>query len=233
MNTDILAFGAHPDDVEISSGGIILRHVSIGCRVVLADLTRGELGTRGTKDIRNAESEEAARRLGIYAREKLDLADGFFLHNEAALREVIRCIRSYQPRIILCNAPTDRHPDHGKGSKLVLEAAFLSGLPKIETGQPSWRPFAIYHYIQDYHLQPQLIVDVTHVWTQKMNVLKSYASQFFDPDSQEPETPISSESFWHFLEGRARDMGRLIQVPFGEGLIPARPPGIADLRSLI
>lgn len=232
MNIDILAFGAHPDDVEISCGGTLLKHINAGCRVVLADLTHGELGTRGSADIRNAESAAAAQLMGVQERVKLDLRDGFFQTNEESLREVIKVIRQYKPDIILCNSPEDRHPDHGKGSKLVLEAAFLSGLPKIQTGQDAYRAKQVYHYIQDYHLNPDFVVDMSNYWDQKKKVLQCYKSQFFDPTSNEPVTPISSMEFWHFLEGRARDFGRLIQASHGEGFIAARAIGVNDFRDL-
>lgn len=227
---DILAFGAHPDDVEISSGGTLIKHIAMGKTVALVDLTRGELGTRGTAETRHTEATEAKKLLGVKHRINLDLGDGFFEHNQENLFRVIEMIRLFQPDTVLANAIEDRHPDHAKGAKLVADACFLAGLPKIETRyngevQSAWRPKNVFHYIQDHYIKPDFVIDVTAFVTQKFEVLKCYKTQFFDPNSKEPQTPISGQEFFGFLEGRMREFGRIMGLEFAEGYTASRPLG--------
>lgn len=238
MKVDILAISAHPDDVELSCGGTILKHVLMGKRVAIVDLTRGELGTRGTAETRKEEAQNAADILGLVARENLAMKDGFFNDSEEHKRKLITAIRKYQPEIILANSITDRHPDHGKASKLVSECCFLAGLSKIETvdngeNQIAWRPQAIYHYIQDRYINPDFIVDVTDFIDKKIEVVKAYKTQFYDPNSKEPETPISGEGFFDFLKSRAREFGRLIKTDFGEGFTVEVPLKVEDITKTI
>lgn len=238
MKLDVLAFAAHPDDVEISAGGTIAKLVSQGKKVGIVDFTQGELGSRGSAELRMVESAKSVDILGLSARENLEMADGFFEHTEENLRAVIRMVRKYQPEIVLANSVSDRHPDHGKGSKLASEACFLSGLRKIESeldGQPQthWRPKAVYHYIQDYFLEPDFVVDVTPFFHKKMDAIKAFSSQFFDPNSNEPSTPISGEDFFSFLESRAMQFGRPIGAKYGEGFTVERYIGVEDLFSLL
>jgi bacillithiol biosynthesis deacetylase BshB1 len=235
---DILAFGAHPDDVEISAGGTLLKHIALGKKVALVDLTQGELGTRGTAQTRFAEATDAKNLLGITERINLDLGDGFFEHNQANLLRVIEMIRLFQPEVVLANAIEDRHPDHGKGAKLVAEAAFLSGLPKIETsyeGKPqnAWRPKKVLHYIQDRYIKPDFVIDVTPYVQKKFDVLKCYTTQFFDANSTEPKTPISGKEFFDFLEGRMRNLGREIGAEFAEGFTSSRLLGFHSFDEII
>lgn len=238
MKLDVLAFAAHPDDVEISAGGTIAKLVSQGKKVGIVDFTQGELGSRGSADLRMVEAAKSGEILGLSARENLQMADGFFEHTEENLRAVIRMVRKYQPEIVLANSISDRHPDHGKGSKLASEACFLAGLRKIESeldGQPQthWRPKSVYHYIQDYFIEPDFVVDVTPFFQKKMDAIKAFSSQFFDPNSTEPTTPISGEDFFSFLESRAMQFGRPIGAKFGEGFTVERYIGVEDLFSLL
>lgn len=231
MKLNILAFGAHPDDVEISCAGTILKHVELGYKVGIIDLTGGELGTRGSKSIRLKEAEKAAQLLGVSVRENLHMQDGFFKNDETHQLEIIKKIRHYQPDIILANAPTDRHNDHGRAAQLVKEAAFLSGLVKIKTElngqeQKAWRPVAVYHYVQDYYLEPTFVVNITSYFDRKIEVLKCYASQFYNPESTEPETPISQKDFFKIIESKARIWGRYISTEFAEGFIANRLIGV-------
>ena len=237
MKLHLLAFGAHPDDVELSCSGAILSYTTKGKTAGIIDLTRGEMGSRGTVEIRAAEAEAAKEILGCSIRENLGLADGLFVHNTESLMQVITMIRKYQPDIIFCNAPEDRHPDHGKASKLVEEAAFLSGLIKIETSidgqsQKAWRPKVVLKYIQDRWLKPDIILDITPFWEQRMESVRAHKSQFFDPKSNEPSTYIASEAFFNGIEARAREMGRSAQFVYGEGFITSRTLGITDLTDL-
>lgn len=237
MKLDILAFAAHPDDVELTCSGTLLKHIKLGYKVGVADLTRGELGTRGDAETRDAESKAATKILGLHARENLQLADGFFRKDKESLLKVISVIRKYQPDIILCNAVTDRHVDHGRGADLVSEAAFLSGLIKIETQlnnqlQAAWRPKAVYNYIQDRYIKPDFVVDITNEFKVKMQSVNAYGSQFFNPNSTEPETPISSKAFLDFLEARAAEFGRSIGVKYGEGFNVQRPLGVTNMMDL-
>ncbi|WP_396188927.1 bacillithiol biosynthesis deacetylase BshB1 [Flavobacterium sp.] len=237
MKLDILAFGAHPDDVELGCSGTIAKEVSLGKKVGIVDLTRGELGTRGSKEIRDQEAMAAATILGVAVRENLNFRDGFFVNNEQHQLEIIKKIRKYQPVIVLCNAIDDRHIDHGKGSKLVSDACFLSGLTKIETEldgkkQEAWRPKLVYHYIQWKNLEPDFVVDITGFIDQKMQSVLAYGSQFFDPNSNEPETPITSKNFLDSIKYRAQDLGRLVNVEFAEGFTVERYLTVNSLSDL-
>ena len=238
MKLDILAFGAHPDDVELGCGGTIAKEVSLGKKVGIIDLTRGELGTRGSVEIRNHESAAAARILGVSIRENLDMRDGFFVNDEKHQLEIIKMIRKYQPEIVLCNAIDDRHIDHGKGSKLVSDACFLSGLMKIETTvdgkkQEAWRPKLIYHYIQWKNIEPDFVVDITGFTEKKIAAILSYGSQFYNANSDEPETPIATKNFLESLNYRAQDLGRLIGTDYAEGFTVERYLAVNSLGDLM
>jgi len=235
---DILAFGAHPDDVELSAAGTLLKEASKGKKIGIIDLTQGELGTRGSAALRLKESEKSAEIMGLSCRENLGMKDGFFKNDEAHILPIARMIRKYRPEIVLANAPSDRHPDHGRGAKLVKDACFYSGLRRIETeeggeSQEAWRPKAIYHYIQDYFHEPDLVVDVSAHLETKMQAIKAFSSQFYDPDSNEPDSPIAVKNFFDFLEGRMTDMGRYILADYGEGFLKSRPLGVDTLSTLM
>lgn len=232
MKVDILAIGIHPDDVELSCAGTLLKHMAAGKTVGILDLTRGELGTRGTPEIRRQEAMKAAEILGVKFREIMDLRDGFFNGGEPEMMAVLKKIREYQPEIVLCNAVHDRHPDHGRAAKLVSEACFYSGLIKIKTGQNPWRPKAVYHYLQDRYLAPDFVVDVTPFVEKKLEAIKAFSSQFFDPNSKEPQTPISTESFLEFVKARMRVQGRDIGAEFAEAFTVERTMGVDDLFAL-
>lgn len=234
---DILCITAHPDDAEIGSGGTLLKHIKQGRSVGLVELTGGELGTRGSAEIRRQEAEAASKLLGVRFRYQLGLADGFFRADEASLLKVIVPIRKHRPKVIITNAIRDRHPDHGRGATLVAEACFLSGLRRIATddnGKPQefWRPTTVLHCIQDRWIEPDLVVDISDLWPGKLEALKCFKSQFHDPLSTEPVSPISVPGFLATLEGRSREMGRLIGSDFGEGFTVVRPPAIEDLTTL-
>lgn len=234
---DILAFAAHPDDVELGCSGTLYKHVLKGYKVGIIDLTRGELGTRGSVEIRTKEAEASSKVLGISVRENLNFADGFFQNDKAHQLEIIKVIRKYRPKIVLANSVSDRHIDHGRAAALVADAAFLSGLAKIETilngnTQQAWRPQAVYHYIQDYYLKPDFAVDITETFEKKIEAIMCFSSQFYNPKSNEPETPISSKDFLDFVEARAREFGRPIQAKFAEGFKTARYIGVNDLFNL-
>jgi bacillithiol biosynthesis deacetylase BshB1 len=238
MKIDILAIGVHPDDVELSCSGTILKHISQGKKVGILDLTLGELGTRGTAKIRTKEGKEAAKILGVEFRTQLNLKDGFFENNEESQRKIIEVIRLHQPEIILCNAVSDRHPDHGRSAKLAADACFLSGLIKIETSregkkQKSWRPKAVYHYIQDNYIHPDFVIDVTEFASKKFKAINAFASQFYDPKSKAPETPISSKDFMKLVEAKMAMHGRSIGVKYAEGFTVNRYPGVKSLFDLI
>ncbi len=227
MKLDILAIGAHPDDVELGCGATLAKEIADGKKVGILDLTRGELGTRGTAEIRDTEAAKAAEILGVSFRKNLEFADGFFVNNTASQLEVIKILRKFRPEIVFCNATDDRHIDHPKGSQLVSDACFLSGLRKIETifegnKQKAWRPIAVYHYIQWKNTTPHFVVDVTGFMEKKMEAVMAYESQFFDPKTNEPETPISSSNFKDSITYRARDLGRLAGVEFAEGFTVER-----------
>jgi N-acetylglucosamine malate deacetylase 1 len=238
MKLDIVAFGAHPDDVELGCSGTLAKEISLGKKVGIIDLTRGELGTRGSVEIRNNESEKASKILGVSVRENLDMRDGFFVNDEAHQMKVIQMIRKYQPEIVLCNAIDDRHIDHGKGSKLVSDACFLSGLRKIETSfngenQTAWRPKVVYHYIQWKNLEPDFVVDISGFMEIKMQSILAYSSQFYDPNSKEPESPISSKNFLDSVKYRAQDLGRIIGSEFAEGFTVERYLAVNSLGDLV
>jgi bacillithiol biosynthesis deacetylase BshB1 len=237
MKLDILAIGVHPDDVELSCAGTLLRHIAAGYKAGILDLTQGELGTRGTAEVRRKEAMKAAEILGVATREIMNLKDGFFSGANDEMLEVVKRIRKYRPEIVLCNAVSDRHPDHGRAAKLVSEACFYSGLRKIETehegvSQEAWRPKAVYHYIQDRHIIPDLAVDITPFMDKKLEAILAFSSQFFNADSKEPQTPISSSDFLEFVKARMRIMGRDIQVEYAEGFTVERTMGVGDLLSL-
>lgn len=237
MKLDILAIGAHPDDVELSCSATIAKEIERGKVVGILDLTRGELGTRGTAEIRDKEAADAAKILGVAVRENLEFSDGFFVNNVAHQLEIIKVLRKYRPEIVLCNAVDDRHIDHGKGAQLVADACFLSGLRKIETildgnSQDAWRPKNVFHYIQWKNLTPDLVVDVTGFMDKKLESVKAYRSQFFDEKSDEPETPISSSNFLESITYRAKDLGRLIGAEYGEGFTVSRYVAVDSLFDL-
>ena len=237
MKLDILAFGAHPDDVELGCAGTILKEIAMGKTVGIVDLTRGELGTRGSADLRDQEAAAAAQILGVSVRENLRFRDGFFVNDEAHQLEVIQMIRKYQPEIVLCNAIEDRHIDHGKGSQLVSDACFLSGLMKIETqldgqAQQAWRPKLVYHYIQWKDIKPDFVVDITGFTDKKVDSILAYRSQFYDPNSNEPESPITSKNFLESLNYRSRDLGRLVGVDHAEGFTVERYLAVNSLADL-
>jgi len=239
MKIDILAFGAHPDDVELSCGGTLIKEIHNGKTVGIIDLTKGELGTRGTAQTRAVEASNAASILGVSFRKNMSFSDGFIVNDKAHQLEVIKIIRHYQPEIVLCNAVNDRHIDHGVASKLVSDACFLSGLVKIETKsadseaiQAPWRPKSIYHYIQWKPLNPDFVVDISQHIDQKMESVLAYSTQFYDPKSQAPETPISSKNFVDSVRYRAADLGRLTGVGYAEGFNVERLPAIDSLFDL-
>ena len=238
MKLDILAFGAHPDDVELGCAATIAKEISLGKKVGIVDLTRGELGTRGSAELRDKEAANAAEILGVSVRENLGFADGFFRNDKEHQLEIIKMIRKYQPEIVLCNAIDDRHIDHPKGSQLVSDACFLSGLLKIETvldgeQQEKWRPKQVYHYIQWKNIEPDFVIDVTGFMDKKIASVMAYSSQFYDPKSDEPETPITSKNFTDSIEYRARDLGRLIGVDYAEGFTSERYVAIENFSKLI
>jgi bacillithiol biosynthesis deacetylase BshB1 len=237
MKLDILAFGAHPDDVELGCAGTILKEVALGKKVGIVDLTRGELGTRGSAEIRDKEAAAAAAILGVSVRENLAFRDGFFVNDEAHQLEIIKMIRKYQPEIVLCNAVDDRHIDHPKGSQLVSDACFLSGLIRIATSldgeeQKAWRPKVVYHYMQWKNLVPDFVVDITGYVEQKTAAILAYSSQFYDPNSKEPESPISSKNFLESLNYRSRDLGRLTGLEHAEGFTAERYLAVNSLSDL-
>ncbi len=238
MKLDILALGAHPDDVELTCSGTLLKAMQHGKKAGIIDFTKGELGTRGTPEIRMAEANASAEILGISVRENLCFRDGYIQNDEVHQLEVIKMIRKYQPDIILANAVTDRHPDHGRASDLAREACFLAGLKNINTEidgieQEAWRPKTVYHYIQSVPIEPDFVVDVTDIWDKKMASYKAFKSQFYDPKSEEPETYISNPGFLQMIESRAIHYGHSIGVKYGEGFTIERPMGVDDVFKLI
>ena len=235
---DILAFGAHPDDVELSCGGTIAKEVSLGKKVGIVDLTRGELGTRGSAEIRYKESKQAASILGVTTRENLGFRDGFFKNDESNQLEIIKILRKYRPKVVLCNAQTDRHIDHGRAASLIHDASFLSGLRKIETimddtQQKVWRPSQVYHYMQWNDDPCDFVVDISEYIDKKMTAILAYGSQFFNEKSNEPETPISSQQFLDSIQSRAADLGRMIGVGYAEGFTTQRQLAVAQISDLI
>lgn len=238
MKVDILAFGAHPDDVELSASGTLLKYINQGKKAAIVDLTEGELGSRGTNITRSNEASLAASILGVEARVNLNLGDGFFEYNQENLIKVVEQIRFFKPEIVFANAIDDRHPDHGKGSKLVSDACFLSGLLKIKTNyqgesQEHHRPKVVYHYIQDRYIKPDFVIDVSEFIKLKFEAIFAYKTQFYNPEMEGPQTPISSENFIDFLKGRMATMGREIDVPFAEGFTVERTIGVNNLFDLI
>jgi bacillithiol biosynthesis deacetylase BshB1 len=238
MKLDILAFGVHPDDVELSCAGTLLVEQTNGKKTGIIDLTAGELGTRGSAETRKAESAAAAKILGVEIRENLEMADGFFQNDEANQRKVITAIRTYQPEIVLCNAPEDRHPDHGRSSKMVADAVFLSGLMKIETqvkdsDQQAWRPKYVFRYIQDRMLQPDFVIDITSVFDQKIEAIKAYSTQFNNSNLNEPQTYISTPDFLDSVIYRHKWFGKMIGVKYAEGFISEKMIGFTNFDSFI
>ena len=219
MEVDILAFGAHPDDVELGCGGTIIKEIQNGKKVGIIDLTRGELGTRGNADTRDSESKLAANILNISFRENMNFKDGFFLNDESHKIEIVKKIRKYRPKIVLANAISDRHPDHARGAQLIIDSCFLSGLEKINTNQNIFRPNAIYHYIQFNNLTPDFLIDISEYMDLKIKSIKQYKTQFYNPLSKETETIISSQDFFDSITYRAKDLGRHSNCKFAEGFI--------------
>lgn len=238
MKLDILAIGAHPDDVELGCGATLAKEISLGKKVGILDLTRGELGTRGSIQIREKEAINAAEILGVSIRENLGFADAFFVNDKNHQLEVVKMIRKYQPDIVLMNAISDRHIDHQKGSELASSACFLAGLRKVETSvdgkiQAAWRPQKVYHYIQWDDLKPDFVVDISDFIETKMNAVKAYDSQFYNPESNEPSSPISSKNFLESVQYRAQNLGRLIGVSYAEGFTAERYVAVDSLDKLI
>jgi bacillithiol biosynthesis deacetylase BshB1 len=238
MKLDILAFGVHPDDVELGCAGTIMAAIDQGKKVGIVDLTRGELGTRGTPTTRTQEAAAAAKIMGVDVRENLDMADGFFVNDEAHQRKIIALIRKYQPDVILANAPEDRHPDHGRSAKLVSDAAFLSGLRKVETihegiTQNAWRPVYTFHYIQDRFIQPSFVIDITAYMERKMEAVLAYGTQFTNADTSEPQTYISSPQFLETVKARALMLGKRIGVGYAEGYITEKIIGFSNFDAII
>jgi bacillithiol biosynthesis deacetylase BshB1 len=238
MKLDILAIGAHPDDVELGCGATIAKEIKSGKKVGILDLTRGELGTRGSAEIRTIEASNAAKILNVSVRENLGFADGFFTNDKNHQLEIIKIIRKFKPEIVLCNAIDDRHIDHGKGSKLVSDACFLSGLIKIETKQnnkiqEAWRPKYVYHYIQWKNIEPDFVVDVSGYIDLKIKAVKAYSSQFYNPESKEAISPITSKNFLDSIEYRAKDLGRLIGADYAEGFTTERYIAVKSFDNLI
>lgn len=237
MKLDILAIGVHPDDVELSCSGTILKHIAQGKNVGILDLTIGELGSRGSGELRLIEANKAAKVLGVSVRENIGLADGFFKNDKESQLEIIKMIRKYKPEVVLANAIKDRHPDHSRASILISDACFYSGLIKIETifggvKQENWRPKAVYHYIQDKFIEPDFVVDITDFVDGKIEAIKCFSSQFYDPNSKEPKTPISGEDFYDFIKARMMQFGREIGVKYAEGFTTDRYVGVEDMLSL-
>ncbi len=238
MKLDILAFGAHPDDVELGCAGTLAKEVSLGKSVGIIDLTQGELGTRGSAEIRFQEATNAAQILGVTVRENLKMRDGFFVNDEAHQLQVIKMIRKYRPEIVLCNAVDDRHIDHAKGSKLISDSCFLAGLQKVETMlegniQAAWRPKLVYHYIQWKSIKPDFVVDITGFMDRKMKAIMAYDSQFYNPNTNEPVTPIATKNFLESIKYRSQDLGRLIGTDFAEGFTVERYLAVSSLSDLI
>lgn len=237
MKLDILVLAVHPDDAELGCSGTIAKHIALGKKVGIIDFTRGELGTRGSAEIRDEEAADSAKILGIHARENLRFRDGFFTNDEAHRLAIIRMIRKYKPEIILTNALHDRHPDHGRAGDLSNDACFLSGLPKIHTeidgiAQEAWRPRLVLQYIQDRYIEPDIIIDITPFIQVKIDSIKAFKTQFFNPDHEEQETYISSPEFFDSVIGRAREFGKSIGATYGEGFTSRKLLGVNDLFDL-
>ncbi len=238
MKLDILVFAVHPDDAELGCSGTILKHIAAGKKVGIVDLTRGELGSRGTAESRDRESADSAVIMGLHARENLGMRDGFFKNDEEHQLQVIRMIRKYRPEIVLSNALHDRHPDHGRAGDLVYDALFLSGLPKVMTEmggarQQAWRPNLLLQYIQDRYIKPDILVDVSDFWEKKMESVRAFKTQFYDPNSnEENETYISSPEFLKVIDARAREFGKYIGATYAEGFTCRRLLGVNSLFDL-
>ncbi|MBX9783863.1 MAG: bacillithiol biosynthesis deacetylase BshB1 [Chitinophagaceae bacterium] len=238
MKLDILAFGVHPDDVELSCAGAIMAEINNGKKCGVIDLTRGELGTRGTAETRKQEADAAAKIMGVHLRENLGMRDGFFKNDEEHQLMVIQKLRQYQPEIVLCNAVSDRHPDHGRSARLVADACFLSGLRKIETSlngtaQEAWRPKYVFHYIQDRYAEPDLIFDISSVFDRKVESIKAYSTQFHNPDLNEPQTYISTPAYFETIISRHKMLGKRIGVEYGEGFISEKRIGVSSFDAII
>lgn len=238
MKLDILVFGVHPDDVELSCGGILLTEKLNGKKTGVIDLTQGELGTRGTVETRKLEAASASEIMQLDVRENLQMADGFFVNDKAHQIKIITAIRQYRPEIIFCNAPEDRHPDHGRSASLVEDAAFLSGLRKIDTtlngiSQEYWRPKYVFNYVQDKYLHPNFVMDISNVMERKLDAIKAYATQFNSPDTKEPQTYISSPDFLESVIYRAKMYGKMIGVKYAEGFISKKMIGFNNFDALI
>ncbi len=234
---DILAFAAHPDDAELACSGTLIKHIKQGFKAGIVDLTQGDLGTRGSVEIRHEEASASSKIIGLSARENLKMPDGFFDQSDENLKKIIYAIRKYQPEVIFANAIEDRHPDHGRGSSIVSRAHFLSGLRMIETTdngvpQKPWRAKNLYHYIQFRHIKPDFVVDISNEWDQKVESIKAFKSQFFDPESDEPKTLIASEKFLKYIEARALEFGSAIEVEHGEGFTTERPVSVNNVFDL-
>ena len=238
MKVDVLAIGVHPDDVELSCSGTIAKHIALGKTVGILDLTLGELGSRGSAELRTKEANESAKILGVSFRTQLNFKDGFFVNDEIHQRQIIQQIRKHQPEIVLCNAVSDRHPDHGRAAKLTADACFYSGLIKIETSlnneiQKAWRPKAVYHYIQDHYIHPDFVIDISAYFETKHKAIMAFSSQFYNANSNEPQTPISSKEFLESLNSKMAIWGRSIGVTYAEGFTVNRYPGVKSLFDLI
>lgn len=237
MKLNILVFAVHPDDAELGCSGTILKHIAAGKKVGIIDLTRGELGTRGTADTRDQESAESTKIMGLHVRENLRMRDGFFENNEENQLKIIQMIRKYTPEIVLANALHDRHPDHGRASHLVYDALFLSGLPKIKTewegaDQTAFRPRLLLQYIQDRYIEPDILVDVTDFWEKKLECIHAFKTQFFNPDNDGQDTYISSPEFLKVIEARSRELGKSIGAVHAEGFTSKKLLGVDDLTLL-
>lgn len=238
MKLDILAFAAHPDDIELACSGTLMKHIQQGKKVGIIDLTQGELGSRGSAELRHQEAQDASKIMGVTFRNNLKMEDGFFQHSKENLVKIIEQIRRFQPEIVLANAIEDRHPDHGRASKLVSEACFLAGLRKVETEfdgekQAIYRPKIVYHYIQDRYIKPDFVIDMTEFYERKMEAIMAYKSQFYNPKSTEPQTPISGKDFLDSLNGRMAEFGRSIGVFYAEGFTVERTIGVDSLFDLL
>ncbi|MFB0945582.1 MAG: bacillithiol biosynthesis deacetylase BshB1 [Spirosomataceae bacterium] len=236
---DILVFAVHPDDAELGCSGTIASHIAKGKKVGIVDFTQGELGTRGTAEIRLQEAEDTKEILGLSARENLKMRDGLFKNDEEHQKLLIRAIRKYQPEIVLANAVEDRHPDHGRAAELTVQACFYSGLRMIETTddegneQAAWRPKAVYHYIQDRYIEPDFVTDISNFWEIKEKAIRAFKSQFYDPNSDEPESYLTSPDFLNFLKARSEAMGHKIGVKYGEGFTKSKMMGVKNLFDLV